>query len=229
AALPGVRVATASRPLNCWRLIWSLSPNRSSTSRRSGGGSSTTSSAPWRRATRARRATSSTTARSPSDSRPASQCTRLAPPIRTCSATSRHNAPSSSLVSGRRRRTSTRRVRGSDTVDLLVVGGPTSDMTPRGRATHRAPTARREPERPGDRDTGGMTERNVLGGELEECSRDPLTGFYRDGCCNTFGDERVVHTICAVVTEEFLSHQRSIGNDLSTPMPQYGFPGLKPG
>ncbi len=74
-----------------------------------------------------------------------------------------------------------------------------------------------------------MTERNVLGGELEECSRDPLTGFYRDGCCNTFGDERVVHTICAVVTEEFLSHQRSIGNDLSTPMPQYGFPGLKPG
>jgi uncharacterized protein len=74
-----------------------------------------------------------------------------------------------------------------------------------------------------------MSERNVLGGELEECSLDPLTGFHRDGCCNTRGDGRVVHTICAVVTEEFLAHQRSIGNDLSTPMPQYGFPGLKPG
>jgi uncharacterized protein (DUF2237 family) len=74
-----------------------------------------------------------------------------------------------------------------------------------------------------------MAERNVLGGELEECSRDPLTGFYRDGCCTIGGDRRVVHTICAVVTSEFLTHQRSIGNDLTTPMPQYGFPGLKPG
>ena len=74
-----------------------------------------------------------------------------------------------------------------------------------------------------------MAERNVLGGELEECGTDPITGFYRDGCCNTAGDERVVHTICAVVSDEFLAHQRSIGNDLSTPMPQYHFPGLKPG
>jgi uncharacterized protein len=74
-----------------------------------------------------------------------------------------------------------------------------------------------------------MAERNVLGGELEECGTDPITGFYRDGCCNTGGDERVVHTICAVVSDEFLAHQRSIGNDLSTPMPQYHFPGLKPG
>ena len=74
-----------------------------------------------------------------------------------------------------------------------------------------------------------MAERNVLGNQLEECGTDPLTGFYRDGCCNTFGDERVVHTICAVVSEEFLAHQRSIGNDLSTPKPQYGFAGLKPG
>lgn len=74
-----------------------------------------------------------------------------------------------------------------------------------------------------------MAERNVLGDELEECGTEPLTGFYRDGCCNTMGDDRVVHTICAVVSEEFLAHQRSIGNDLSTPKPQFGFPGLKPG
>ena len=74
-----------------------------------------------------------------------------------------------------------------------------------------------------------MAERNVLGDELEECGTDPLTGFFRDGCCNTGGDEQVVHTICAVVSEEFLFHQRSIGNDLSTPRPQYGFAGLKPG
>ncbi|MFP4513054.1 MAG: DUF2237 family protein [Acidimicrobiales bacterium] len=74
-----------------------------------------------------------------------------------------------------------------------------------------------------------MAERNVLGGELEECGTDPMTGFFRDGCCNTRGDERVVHTICAVVSEDFLAHQRSIGNDLSTPQPQFGFAGLKPG
>lgn len=74
-----------------------------------------------------------------------------------------------------------------------------------------------------------MAERNVLGGDLEECGLDPVTGFHRDGCCNTGGDDRVVHTICAVVTEEFLAHQRRIGNDLSTPMPQYRFPGLNPG
>ncbi len=72
-----------------------------------------------------------------------------------------------------------------------------------------------------------MAERNVLGGELEECGTDPVTGYFRDGCCNTGGDPRVMHTICAVVTEEFLAHQRSIGNDLSTPMAH--FQGLKPG
>lgn len=74
-----------------------------------------------------------------------------------------------------------------------------------------------------------MAERNVLGGEIEECGTDPLTGFFRDGCCNTGPEDRGSHTICAVVSEEFLAHQRSIGNDLSTPMPQYHFPGLKPG
>ena len=72
-------------------------------------------------------------------------------------------------------------------------------------------------------------ERNVLGGALESCGTDPMTGFYRDGCCSTGPDDQGSHTICAVVTAEFLNHQRSIGNDLVTPMPQYGFPGLAPG
>jgi len=74
-----------------------------------------------------------------------------------------------------------------------------------------------------------MAERNVLGGELEPCSTDPLTGFYRDGCCATGAEDRGSHTICAVVTAEFLEHQQSIGNDLTTPMPLYQFPGLVPG
>ena len=69
----------------------------------------------------------------------------------------------------------------------------------------------------------------MLGGELEPCGTDPLTGFYRDGCCNTGAEDLGLHTICAVVTEEFLEHQRSIGNDLITPMPQFRFPGLRPG
>jgi uncharacterized protein len=72
-------------------------------------------------------------------------------------------------------------------------------------------------------------DRNVLGGELEPCGIDPVTGFYRDGCCNTGPEDRGSHTICAVVTAEFLEHQRRIGNDLTTPMPQFRFPGLKPG
>jgi uncharacterized protein (DUF2237 family) len=72
-------------------------------------------------------------------------------------------------------------------------------------------------------------ERNVLGDPLELCGTDPVTGFFRDGCCSTGPEDLGSHTICAVVTEEFLEHQRSIGNDLSTPMPQYRFPGLRPG
>ena len=71
-----------------------------------------------------------------------------------------------------------------------------------------------------------MGDRNVLGGELEPCSSDPVTGFYRDGCCTTGPEDFGSHTICAVVTSEFLEHQRSIGNDLTTPMPQFHFPGL---
>ena len=74
-----------------------------------------------------------------------------------------------------------------------------------------------------------MSDRNVLGGELEPCGTDPLTGFYRDGCCSTGPQDLGSHTICAVVSAEFLTHQRSIGNDLSTPIPQYAFPGLVPG
>lgn len=74
-----------------------------------------------------------------------------------------------------------------------------------------------------------MADRNVLGSELEACGTDPLTGFYRDGCCNTGPEDPGSHTICAVMTQEFLEHQSRIGNDLSTPMPQYRFPGLVPG
>lgn len=74
-----------------------------------------------------------------------------------------------------------------------------------------------------------MDDRNVLGGELEPCGRDPLTGWFRDGSCRTGEGDRGSHTICAVVTEEFLEHQRSIGNDLVTPMPRFRFPGLRPG
>jgi uncharacterized protein len=73
------------------------------------------------------------------------------------------------------------------------------------------------------------SQRNVLGGELEPCGSDPVTGFYRDGCCHSGAEDVGSHTICAVVTAEFLEHQRSIGNDLSTPMPQFRFPGLVPG
>ena len=74
-----------------------------------------------------------------------------------------------------------------------------------------------------------VTERNVLGEPLEECGTDPMTGFYRDGCCRTGPEDVGSHTICAVVTAEFLEHQRAIGNDLSTPVPAYRFPGLVPG
>jgi hypothetical protein len=74
-----------------------------------------------------------------------------------------------------------------------------------------------------------MTDRNVLGGPLAGCSSDPMTGWRRDGCCRTDAADVGSHTICAVVTEQFLEHQRRLGNDLVTPMPAYGFPGLRPG
>ena len=71
-------------------------------------------------------------------------------------------------------------------------------------------------------------ETNVFGAELQPCGTDPLTGFYRDGCC-TSGPAHAFHLVCAVLTAEFLDHQRGVGNDLITPMPEYGFPGLRPG
>lgn len=71
--------------------------------------------------------------------------------------------------------------------------------------------------------------RNVLGTELEPCGTDPVTGWFRDGSCATSDDDLGSHTVCAVVTAEFLEHQRSIGNDLTTPMPHFRFPGLRPG
>lgn len=72
-------------------------------------------------------------------------------------------------------------------------------------------------------------DRNVLGGDLEGCSSDPMTGWFRTGDCRTAPGDVGSHTICAVMTAEFLAHQKSIGNDLATPMPQFRFPGLQPG
>ena len=73
------------------------------------------------------------------------------------------------------------------------------------------------------------TARNVLGGPLLPCSTDPMTGFYRTGCCDTGPDDQGSHTVCIVATESFLAFSQSVGNDLSTPQPSFGFPGLRPG
>ena len=75
----------------------------------------------------------------------------------------------------------------------------------------------------------GQSQLNVLGGPLEGCGTDPMTGFYRDGCCGTGPQDVGSHTVCAVVTADFLAHQQRVGNDLSTPRPEYSFPGLVPG
>ena len=86
-----------------------------------------------------------------------------------------------------------------------------------------------------ERDDGGngggrrSPSRNVFGEKLEPCSIDPVTGFFRDGCCNTSRDDIGSHTVCVVMTAAFLEFSKSRGNDLSTPLPQFGFPGLKPG
>ncbi len=74
-----------------------------------------------------------------------------------------------------------------------------------------------------------MQQINVLGTELLSCSQDPVTGYYRTGCCESHGDDPGLHVICCRVTEEFLEFSAAVGNDLSTPMPQYGFAGLRPG
>ena len=73
------------------------------------------------------------------------------------------------------------------------------------------------------------TDVNVLGSPLEPCGTDPVTGFYRDGSCRCGSDDVGLHAVCAVMTPEFLEHQRSVGNDLSTPRPEWHFPGLHPG
>ncbi len=70
---------------------------------------------------------------------------------------------------------------------------------------------------------------NVLGSVLESCSSAPVTGFFRDGCCNTGPMDQGLHTVCALMTAEFLAYSKYLGNDLSTPRPEYGFAGLKPG
>ena len=70
---------------------------------------------------------------------------------------------------------------------------------------------------------------NVLGSELQDCSIDPMTGFYRDGCCNTGQGDVGTHTVCSIMTDEFLEYSRSNGNDLITPRPEFDFPGLKAG
>ncbi|TWU41515.1 hypothetical protein Q31b_29640 [Novipirellula aureliae] len=74
-----------------------------------------------------------------------------------------------------------------------------------------------------------MGAKNVLGTELESCSTDPMTGFYRDGCCNTGASDAGLHVVCAQMTADFLQFSKSRGNDLSTPNPIFQFPGLKPG
>lgn len=72
-------------------------------------------------------------------------------------------------------------------------------------------------------------QRNVLGGQLQPCGVDPVTGFYRDGSCTVGPEDVGVHGVCTVMTEQFLAHQREVGNDLSTPRPEFNFPGLQPG
>lgn len=81
----------------------------------------------------------------------------------------------------------------------------------------------------GKRDNRQPKANNVLGGKLQLCSSSPKTGFFRDGCCHTGPEDRGLHMACAVMTEEFLAFSKNRGNDLSTPFPEYNFPGLKEG
>lgn len=78
-------------------------------------------------------------------------------------------------------------------------------------------------------DDSGGSQRNVLGGLLSSCSEQPMTGFFRDGCCNTGDEDFGSHTVCVLLTTDFLEFSRARGNDLSTPRPEFGFPGLKAG
>jgi uncharacterized protein (DUF2237 family) len=87
----------------------------------------------------------------------------------------------------------------------------------------------REPGFGGGGDNGKLPSVNVLGGVLAPCGTSPMTGFWRDGCCNTGAQDAGVHSVCCIVTDGFLDFSKKAGNDLSTPVPQYGFPGLKAG
>lgn len=78
-------------------------------------------------------------------------------------------------------------------------------------------------------DDTNSAQRNVIGQKLMPCSVDPVTGFYRDGCCHTGSEDIGSHTVCAVMTADFLTFTKAQGNDLSTPRPEFDFPGLKPG
>ena len=78
-------------------------------------------------------------------------------------------------------------------------------------------------------DFGRSGQRNVLGGPLASCSADPVTGFFRDGCCNTGPSDHGLHVVCALMDAEFLAFSKQAGNDLSTPRPEFGFAGLQPG
>jgi len=78
-------------------------------------------------------------------------------------------------------------------------------------------------------DDSGGSQRNVLGGLLGSCSEKPMTGFFRDGCCNTGSEDFGSHTVCVLLTDDFLEFSKARGNDLSTPRPEFGFPGLKAG
>lgn len=82
---------------------------------------------------------------------------------------------------------------------------------------------------PAERRGGRLPALNVLGAPLQDCSHDPVTGFWRDGCCNTGPEDRGMHTVCVVLTESFLDFSMAVGNDLSTPRPEFGFAGLNPG
>jgi len=113
--------------------------------------------------------------------------------------------------------------------DEYAAGRKPSVPAPRGQGQGGRTGHRLGTDAPRPRDDGAVAERNVLGADLEPCGTDPLTGFFRDGSCRTGPEDLGSHTICAVVTAEFLDHQRSIGNDLTTPRPQYRFPGLVPG
>jgi len=96
------------------------------------------------------------------------------------------------------------------------------------RLRHRHAT-RFDPDRKDAQALSEIEPLNVLGGPLEPCGTDPVTGFFRDGCCTSGPQDPGSHTVCAVVTADFLAHQMRVGNDLSTPRPEYSFPGLVPG